>query len=62
MMMTYTLTAYEKTGEKLLEETFQAASEAEAKEIGTVKLTEKQLLHVTHRCTSALGKLVLFHP
>lgn len=34
-MSTYTLTAFEKTGEKLIDESFEAASETEAKTIGT---------------------------
>jgi hypothetical protein len=60
-MKTYTLTVFDKSGEKLLEETFEAASEAEAKKIGEQILREKNYHDKTHRCTSSSGKLVLFH-
>jgi hypothetical protein len=59
--MNYVLTVFDKSGEKLLEETFEAATEKEAKEIGESKLKEKDYLEATHRCTSSAGKLVLFH-
>jgi hypothetical protein len=60
-MKTYTLTVFDKSGEKLLEETFEAASEAEAKKVGEQKLREKNYHDKTHRCTSSSGKLILFH-
>jgi hypothetical protein len=60
-MNTYTLTVFEKNGEKLLDETFEAASEEEAKKIGEQKLREKSYHEKTHRCTSSNGKLILFH-
>ncbi|WP_243291470.1 YhzD family protein [Bacillus sp. FJAT-47783] len=60
-MATYTLTVFSKSGEKLLDETFEAADEKEAKKIGTEKLQEKNYLDATHRCTSPTGKLILFH-
>lgn len=60
-MKTYTLTVFEKTGEKLLDETFTAANDEEAKRIGEQKLKEKQFEHKTHRCTTSSGKLILFH-
>ncbi|MFS0824370.1 YhzD family protein [Bacillus sp. 1P02SD] len=59
--MNYVLTVFDKTGEKLLEETFEAATEKEAKETGEKILKEKNYLETTHRCTSSAGKLVLFH-
>ncbi len=59
--MNYLLTVFDKTGEKLLEETFEAATEKEAKETGERILKEKNYLETTHRCTSTAGKLVLFH-
>ncbi|MFT4417209.1 YhzD family protein [Fredinandcohnia humi] len=59
--MNYVLTVFDKTGEKLLEETFDAATEKEAKEIGEKMLQEKNYQDTTHRCTSSAGKLVLFH-
>ncbi len=54
-MSTYTLTAFEKTGEKLIDEDFEAASETEAKTIGTKKLEELSYLEKTHRCVSSSG-------
>jgi len=59
-MGTYYLTVFEKNGEKLLDESFEAQSENEAKEIGQRKLEEQNYTDKTHRCTSAAGKLVLF--
>jgi len=56
----YHLTVFEKNGEKLLDESFEAQSEKEAKEIGLKKLEEKNYTNKTHRCTSSSGKLVLF--
>ncbi|WP_141685798.1 YhzD family protein, partial [Limosilactobacillus reuteri] len=49
-MTMYTLTVFEKDGEKLLDETFEAASERDAKEIGMSKLTELNYHEKTHRC------------
>lgn len=61
-MKTYKLTAFEKNGEKLLDEAFQAGSDQEAKGIGEKMLLDKGFGERTHRCTSPAGKLVLFHP
>ncbi|MBN6887663.1 YhzD-like protein [Cytobacillus horneckiae] len=60
-MKTYKLTAFEPTGEKILDEAFQANDDTEAKSIGEQLLKEKQLEEKTHRCSSPAGKLVLFH-
>jgi hypothetical protein len=60
-MKTYMLTVFAKDGSKLLEESFEAASEKEAKEIGEKKLTEQNYETHTSRVTSPSGKLVLFH-
>ncbi|MDQ0163203.1 YhzD family protein [Aeribacillus alveayuensis] len=60
-MKAYTLTVFEKNGEKLLDETFEAAREEEAKKIGEQKLREKNCHEKTYRCTSSSGKLILFH-
>ncbi|MFC3883809.1 YhzD family protein [Bacillus songklensis] len=57
----YTLTVFEKDGEKLLDETFEAANDAEAKKLGETRLHELQFADKTHRCTSPSGKLLLFH-
>ncbi|WP_042356554.1 YhzD family protein [Bacillus rubiinfantis] len=61
-MKTYKLTAFEVNGEKLIDESFQAESDAAAKEMGEKLLAEKDLLEKTHRCISPSGKLLLFHP
>jgi hypothetical protein len=61
-MPQFTLTVFDKNGEKLLEETFEASDEKEAKKIGENRLRENNYLEKTHRCTSSSGKLILFHP
>jgi hypothetical protein len=61
-MAVYKLTAFEKNGEKLIDESIQAGSEQEAKQIGERILKEKNLEEKTHRLTSPQGKLLLFHP
>ncbi|MCZ0757015.1 YhzD family protein [Anoxybacillus sp. J5B_2022] len=60
-MPMFTLTAFDKNGEKLLDETFEAANEEEAKKIGEQKLREHHCYDKTHRCTTSSGKLILFH-
>jgi hypothetical protein len=62
VMNTYKLTAFEPNGEKLIDESFQAGNDDEAKEIGSKMLEEKGLNDKTHRCTSQKGKLILFRP
>ncbi|MFC0272076.1 YhzD family protein [Metabacillus herbersteinensis] len=59
-MGNYYLTVFDKSGEKLLDESFEAATEAEAKAIGEQRLEEKDFSKKTHRCTSSTGKLILF--
>ncbi|MBE3570282.1 MAG: hypothetical protein IMW92_09285 [Bacillales bacterium] len=60
-MKEYTLTVFQKNGEKLLDDTFEAANDYEAKEKGSQILKEKGFTDYTHRCTSPAGKLLLFH-
>lgn len=57
----YTLTVFEKTGETLLDESFEAKNDEEAKKIAKEKLAEKTYEEKTHRCVSADARLVLFH-
>jgi YhzD-like protein len=57
----YTLTVFQKNGEKLLDDTFEAANDHEAKEKGSQILKEKGFSDYTYRCTSSAGKLLLFH-
>ncbi|MBJ7997473.1 hypothetical protein MN093_14905 [Bacillus mycoides] len=59
-MGVYVLTVFEKDGSKALDESFEAATEKEAKAKGESILQEKGLHAKTHRCTSSAGKLVLF--
>lgn len=61
-MVAYKLTAFDPNGHKLIDETFQANNDEEAKVQGEQLLKEKGLSEKTHRCTSPLGKLILFHP
>ncbi|MGR5874131.1 YhzD family protein [Bacillus pacificus] len=56
----YVLTVFEKDGSKALDESFEAATEKEAKTKVNLFLREKGLYEKTHRCTSSAGKLVLF--
>ncbi|AZB42217.1 hypothetical protein CEF21_07910 [Bacillus sp. FJAT-42376] len=56
----YYLTVFEKNGEKLLDESFEAANDQEAKDLGYQKLEEKNYTKKTHRCVNAGGKMVLF--
>lgn len=60
-MGVYVLTVFEKNGSKVLDESFEAATETEAKTKGETILQEKGLQEHTYRCTSSAGKLVLFH-
>ena len=60
-MRNYVLTVFEKNGDKLLDETFTAATDEEAKEQGSTMLAEKGYSHHTHRCVSPEAKLLLFH-
>jgi hypothetical protein len=55
------LTAYERSGEKVFEESFEAPNDTDAKQIGEQILLEKGYQDYTHRLTSSNGKLVLFH-
>ncbi|PGC30913.1 hypothetical protein COM11_09135 [Bacillus pseudomycoides] len=59
-MGVYVLTVFKKDGSKMLDESFEAVTEAEAKSKGASILQEKGLHKHTHRCTSSAGKLVLF--
>ncbi|MDQ0337496.1 hypothetical protein J2S00_000266 [Caldalkalibacillus uzonensis] len=60
-MKTYHVTVFSKTGEKLLDDTFEANDDQQAKEIGEQILKEKNYWEETHRVVSPTGKLLLFH-
>ena len=61
LVKTYKLTAFEKKGKLILDETFTATTDEEAKEKGHALLEEKDLLEQTHRLASPDAKLLLFH-
>ncbi|WP_404451650.1 hypothetical protein LG329_15105 [Virgibacillus necropolis] len=60
-MRTYVLTVFKQTGEKLLDESFTAENDNEAKQVGNARLAEEGYSEHTHRCVSPEAKLVLFH-
>jgi hypothetical protein len=60
-MKEYILTAFEPTGEKIMDEIFEAEHDELAKIKGEQLLKERELLQKTYRCTSSAGKLILFH-
>ncbi len=60
-MAEYVLTAFSKQGEKLLDESFPAKNDAEAKILGQNKLEEEGFAEHTHRCVAPNARLVLFH-
>lgn len=60
-MRTYVLTAFEQSGEKLMDKSFTATNDDEAKEKGELMLAEKGYSNHTHRCVSPEAKLLLFH-
>ncbi len=60
-MSVYTLTVFDKNGEKLFDGNFEAESEVDAKIKGGTLLKEKGYEENTHRCVSSAGKLILFH-
>lgn len=60
-MAEYALTVFSKKGENLLNETFAATNDEEAKVIGQKRLDEEGYAEHTHRCVSPNAKLILFH-
>lgn len=60
-MKNYFLTVFDKSGERLLNESFEAASNGEAQKIGQTRLSEEGYSAYTHRCVSPEAKLILFH-
>lgn len=60
-MKSYKLTAYEKKGKVIIDETIEAENDIEAKQQGQALLKEKNLLETTHRLASPTGQLILFH-
>lgn len=60
-MKTYTLTAFEKDGKKVLDESFTAKDDEEAKETGRLMLFEKGFSNHVFRCVTSDAKLILFN-
>jgi len=60
-MKPYRFTAFEPTGELILEETWEYENDEEAKQKGEANIEEKGFSNKTHRLVNSSGKLVLFH-
>lgn len=60
-MKSYKFTAFEKTGKLIVEETWEFASDEEAKAKGQDLIDEKDFTDQTHRLVNNSGKLILFH-
>lgn len=60
-MRTYVLTVFENNGNKLLDESFSAENDTEAKKVGQARLEDEGYTEYTHRCVSPEAKLLLFH-
>lgn len=60
-MKTYVLTVFGKNGKKLLDESFTALNDDDAKKIGKKRLLDLGYNNYTHRCVSEEAKLILFH-
>lgn len=60
-MKTFALTVFSQSGEKLLDESFEAINNEEAKKIGQNRLEDEGYSEYAHRCVSPEAKLVLFH-
>lgn len=60
-LKSYKFTAFEKTGKLIVEETWEFASDEEAKAKGQDLIDEKDFTDQTHRLVNNAGKLILFH-
>jgi len=60
-MANYVLTAFEKNGKLLLDETFDAQNDDEAKTIGLKRIEEEGYEEYAYRCVAPNARLVLFH-
>ncbi|TMW74023.1 YhzD family protein [Alteribacter natronophilus] len=58
----YFLTAYDKKGNHLLNESFEAKDDKEAKETGQKRLLDEGYAKNPNRVVKESGALVLFHP
>ncbi|WP_025727572.1 YhzD family protein [Heyndrickxia ginsengihumi] len=60
-MPIYYLTAFESSGEKIIDEQIDAVNDQEAKLKGEEILLKKGGCEKSHRLTSSQGALILFH-
>ena len=60
-MKAYKFTAFEPTGELIVEETWEFDNDEEAKKKGEAVIEDKGFSDKTHRLVNSSGKLVLFH-
>lgn len=60
-MKSYKFTAFEPTGELIIEETWEYENDEVAKQKGEAIIEEKGFSNKTHRLVNSAGKLVLFH-
>ncbi|WP_096440276.1 YhzD family protein [Alteribacter populi] len=60
-MKKYFLTAFDKEGSNLLNESFEASNDGEAKQLGEKRLAEEKLLESPSRVVRESGGLVHFH-
>ncbi|HLS07166.1 MAG TPA: YhzD family protein [Bacillota bacterium] len=60
-MKNYYITVFEKNGKLLIEKSFQAATDDEAKNEAFNFLTHEGYAEQTHRCVSEDANLLLFH-
>lgn len=60
-MKNYVLTVFNKKGEKLLDEPFEAQNDEEAKSISLRRLDEEGHNELPYRCTASNARLVLFN-
>ncbi|TKD68676.1 YhzD family protein [Pseudalkalibacillus hwajinpoensis] len=59
-MEKYIITAFEKNGTNVLDESFEAQDDKEAKKVGEELLKQKGLEKNSARVVSSQGKLILF--
>lgn len=60
-MKNYVLTAFTKSGEKLLDESFTAENDEQAKQKGKELLKKEGFEEHTHRLVTEDARLILFH-
>ena len=59
--MSYVLTVFDKSGEKLLDEVIEATNDTEGRKKAEAILVEKNYTEHTHRFVSPDARLILFH-